>query len=194
VIKRNAFVRKRGLWTSKIEERNLNIFPKLNAFTEDNNVELSETGIERCIREHLINLQSSFSKYFPEKMNDKYSWNRGPSHKVSPPKNDFSLEEEENYIGLAFDNSLKLRFRRQSLTEFWVGVGEEHPDLTKKAINILLPFTTAYLCETGLSGVAAFKTKYCSILNIVSDLRVAISRLQLRYEKLCSKKQPHISH
>jgi hypothetical protein len=62
----NAFVRKIGLWISKIEERNLDMFPKLNAFIEDNNMEISETGIERCIGEHLINLQS-------EKMNDKYS-------------------------------------------------------------------------------------------------------------------------
>jgi hypothetical protein len=69
----NAFVRNTGLWISKIEERNLDMFPKLNAFTEDNNIEISETEIERCIREHLINLQSSFSEYFPEKMNDKYS-------------------------------------------------------------------------------------------------------------------------
>jgi hypothetical protein len=72
----NAFVRKLGLWISKIEKRNLDMFPKLNAFIEDNNMEISEIGKEQCIREHLINLQSSFSKYFPEKMNDKYSWIR----------------------------------------------------------------------------------------------------------------------
>jgi hypothetical protein len=92
--KANAFVRKIGLWISKIEERNLDMFPKLNDFIEDNNMEISETGIERCIREHLTNLQSSFSKYFPEKMNDKYSWIRDLFHEVSPPNNDFSLEEE----------------------------------------------------------------------------------------------------
>jgi hypothetical protein len=62
-----------------------------------------------------------------------------------------------------------------------VGVGEEHPHLSKKAINILFPFATSYLCETGFSGLAALKTKYRSVLNIESDLRVAISRLQPRY-------------
>jgi hypothetical protein len=111
--KANAFVRKTGLWNSKIEERNLDMFPKLNAFTEDNNMELSETGVKRCIREHFINLQSSFYKYFPEKMNDKYSWIRDPFHEVSPANNDFSLEEEENYIDLTSDTSLKLRFRME---------------------------------------------------------------------------------
>jgi hypothetical protein len=119
----NSFVRKIGLCNSKIEERNLDMFPKLNAFIEDNNMEISETEIERCIREHLINLQSSFSKYFPEKMNDKCSWIRDTFHEVSPPNNDFSLQEEENYIDLTSDTSLKLRFRWESLTEFWVGVG-----------------------------------------------------------------------
>jgi hypothetical protein len=90
----NAFVRKIGLWISKIEERNLDKFPKLNAFIEDNNMEISETGVERCIREHLINLQSNFSKYFPEKMNDKYIWIRDPFHEVSPPNNDFSKRKK----------------------------------------------------------------------------------------------------
>jgi hypothetical protein len=141
-------------------------------------MEISETGIERCIREHLINLQSSFSKYFPEKMNDKYSWIRDPFHEVSPPNNDFSLKEEEKYIDLTSDTSLKLRFRRESLTEFLVGVREEYPHLSKKAINNLLRFATSYLCETRFSGVAALKTKYRSMMNIESDLRVAISRLQ----------------
>jgi hypothetical protein len=50
-------------------------------------------------------------------------------------------------------------------------------------MNILLPFATSYLCEIGFSGVAALKTKYRSPLNIESDVRVAISRLQQRYEK-----------
>jgi hypothetical protein len=190
----NAFVRKIGLWISKIEERNLDMFPKFNVFIEDNNMEISKIGIERCIREHLINLQSSFYKYLPEKMNDKHSWIRDPFHDVPPPKNDFSLEEEENFIDFTSDTSLKLRFRRESLTGFWVGIGEEYPHLSKKATNLLLPFATSYLCETGFSGVAALKTKYCSMLNIESDLRVAVSRLQPLYEMLCCKKQPHSSH
>jgi hypothetical protein len=75
-----------------------------------------------------------------------------------------------------------------------VGVGEEYPHLSKKAVNILLHFAISYFCETGFSGVAASKTKYRSMLNIENDLRVAISRLQPRYEKLCCKKQPHTSH
>jgi hypothetical protein len=84
--------------------------------------------------------------YFPEKMNDKYSWIRDPFHEVSPLNNDFSLEEEENYIDLTSDTSLKLR-----------GVGDEYPHLSKKAINIFLPFATSYLRETGFSGVAVKK-------------------------------------
>jgi hypothetical protein len=119
----NAFVGKIGLCIIKIEERDLDMFPKWSVFVEDNIMEISQTGIERCIREHLINLQFSFSKYFPEKMNDKYSWIRDPLHEVSSRNNDFSLEEEENYIDLASDTFLKLRFRKESLTEFWAGVG-----------------------------------------------------------------------
>jgi hypothetical protein len=68
--KENAFVWKMGLWISKIEERNLDMFLKLNAFIEDSNTEISETGTERCIKKHLINLQSSFSKYIFSRENE----------------------------------------------------------------------------------------------------------------------------
>jgi hypothetical protein len=106
----------------------------------------------------------------------------------------FLSKRKKNYIDLTSDTSLKLKLRRESLTDFWVGNGEEYPHLSKKAINILLPFAISYLCETRFSEVAALKTKYHSMLNIESDPRVAISRLQPWYEKLFCKEQPHPSH
>jgi hypothetical protein len=56
-----------------------------------------------------------------------------------------------------------------------MGIGQEAPHLSRKA-------------------VAAMKTNYCSIMNLENDLRVAISKLQPRYDKLCSNKQPHLPH
>jgi hypothetical protein len=64
------------------------------------------------------------------------------------------------------DFSLKVQFPRKSCIEFWVGMVGEFPHLSRKALNILLLFTTSYLCETGLSAEAAIKTKYCSMMNL----------------------------
>jgi hypothetical protein len=164
----------------------------LYAFIEENSLEISKTGIERRIREHLINLQSSFSKYFPEKMNDKYSWIRGPFHEVSP-SNDFSLEEEENYIDLTSDTFLKLRFRRESLTErFGWALEKNTPTPARKLLTS--SFRNLLFVRDWIFRSGSLKTKYRSMLNIESDLRMAISRLQPQYEKLCCKKQPHPSH
>jgi hypothetical protein len=62
--------------------------------------------------------------------------------------------------------------------EFWVGIGGKFPHLGRRALNTLLPFATSYLYETEFSAVAAIKTKYCSMMNLKNDLRVAISKLQ----------------
>jgi hypothetical protein len=95
-------------------------------------------------------------------MNEKYSWIRDIFHEISPPNNDFLLEEEENYIDLTSDTSLKLRFRRESLTEFWVGVGEEYPHLGKKAIVTVL--SPIFGCPTW-SQVFENGPKECGIVN-----------------------------
>lgn len=53
----------------------------------------------------------------------------------------------------------------------------------------LLPLATSYLCEICFSAVASVKTKYRSKLNIENELRVAVSQLCPRFEKIC----PHQS-
>jgi hypothetical protein len=52
--------------------KHLDMFPCLKDFVEENRVETSDTGIDQCIKDHLVNLQSRFSKYFPEAVSDKY--------------------------------------------------------------------------------------------------------------------------
>ena len=66
--------------------------------------------------------------------------------------------------------------------------------MTNKALEILLPFVTSYLCETVFSTVAVLKTKYRSRLMIEKELRITISSLILRFEKICGEKQAQPSH
>ncbi|CAK1595799.1 unnamed protein product [Parnassius mnemosyne] len=44
------------------------------------------------------------------------------------------------------------------------------------------------------SAVAVIKNKYRSKINVEKEIRVAISKLEPRFEKLCSEKQAHPSH
>jgi hypothetical protein len=58
-----------------------------------NSMETSDTGIDQCIKDHLLNLQSRFSKYFPEIVSDKYKWITDLFYADSPQNYDFSVEE-----------------------------------------------------------------------------------------------------
>ena len=90
--------------------------------------------------------------------------------------------------------TLQVEFHTKSLFDFWSGVMKEYPPTSKKAMLVLLPFASSYLCEIGFSAVATLKTKYRSRLNFESDLRVAVSDINPRFDKLCRKKQAHPSH
>ena len=49
---------------------------------------------------------------------------------------------------LSCDRSLNIQYREKSLSAFWLSVSTEYPLLSNRAVNILLPFATTYLCET----------------------------------------------
>ena len=70
----------------------------------------------------------------------------------------------------------------------------EYPLLPNKAVNILLPFATTYLCETAFSALTNMKTKYRSRLVVESDMRVCLSNITPRIDSLCKAKQAHLSH
>ena len=76
---------------------------------------------------------------------------------------------------------------------FWLQVKDDFPNLTNKALEILLPFVT-YLRKTRFSTVAVLKTKYRSRLMIEKELRTAISSMIPRFEKIFAEKQAQPSH
>jgi hypothetical protein len=59
-----AFTGKLGLWVRNLEGKSLNMFSCLKGYGQENGVETSYTVIDRCIKNHLVNLQSRFSKCF----------------------------------------------------------------------------------------------------------------------------------
>jgi hypothetical protein len=90
--------------------------------------------------------------------------------------------------------SLKVQFPRKSYIEFWAGHYRGVPSPQQGSFEHPASFATSYLCVAGFSEVAATRTKYPSVMNLENDLRRVISKFQPRYDKLCSKRQPHPSH
>ncbi|XP_063766181.1 zinc finger BED domain-containing protein 5-like [Eleginops maclovinus] len=184
-----SFSRKLEMWERKIGEGNIDSFQNLHAFLESNNI---QNTIVPCMRAHISALQQHFQRYFSVKDSAQYDWILDPFTAAAPT--DFSTAEEEQFIDITSDSTLKLQFQAKLLTAFWIGVEEDYPLLGGKAMAVLLPFATSYLCEVGFSAVASIKTKYRSKLDIENELRVAISQLPPRFEKICSSKQAHTSH
>ncbi|XP_059366129.1 zinc finger BED domain-containing protein 5-like [Carassius carassius] len=183
-----SFTRKLEMWEQRVTEGNIDSFENLKSFIEVN--KLQNTVIP-CMKAHISALQKHFQRYFPVQDPTQYDWIRDP-FSATPPA-EFSTTENEQFIDVTSDSTMRLEFKSKTLAAFWIGVEKDFPLLGKRALATLLPFATSYLCEIGFSAVASIKTEYRSKLDIENELRVAVSQLQPRFEKICSMKQAHTS-
>ncbi|KAL4131708.1 hypothetical protein QTP88_008982 [Uroleucon formosanum] len=62
-----------------------------------------------------------------------------------------SIKADEELIDISEDTSLKLKFRRNHLIEFWLSAQQKCPTLSTEALKVLLPFSSSHLCEIGFS-------------------------------------------
>lgn len=109
-------------------------------------------------------------------------------------KNLLSLQEEE-LIELQCDRTLKMKFNEVLLDKFWISVKREYPVISVKALNVLLQFSTSYLCEQAFSCLTIIKSKSRNrILSVEEELRVCLSKIRPRISQICSEKQAQVSH
>ncbi|XP_040297427.1 zinc finger BED domain-containing protein 5-like [Bufo bufo] len=185
----NSFTRKLAMWGRRLDEGSTVSFENLQEFVDT--TDYDATSVIPYFKQHISSLIGFFTKYFPEN-SSQYDWVRDPFN--APAPTGFSLAEEEQLIEIPSDSILRLSFTSQTLSEFWLSVEKQYPLLGQRAVHILLPFVTSYLCEIGFSAVAALKSKYRSRLHIEKELRVAVSCFKPRFEKLCMAKHAHCSH
>ena len=69
-----------------------------------------------------------------------------------------------------------------------------YPWLGIHALNILVPFSSTYLCECGFSALLTIKSKARNRLDVESDIRCALSTTSPDIEQLVAKKQGQPSH
>lgn len=78
--------------------------------------------------------------------------------------------------------------------QFWYEQIPAYPSLAVRAMNVLVPFTTTYLCETDFRFNNAENPKWRNRLHVSDDMRIALSVTALRFHALIAQKQQPTSH
>ncbi|KAM9313622.1 SCAN domain-containing protein 3-like [Gastrophryne carolinensis] len=136
-----------------------------------------------------------FEHYFPTTKDPRTGkeWIRDPFIN-KPGESSMSVQEEEQLLEIANDGGLKSTFETTTLPVFWIKAMPEYPEIATTALKSLLPFPTSYLCEAGFSAVTATKTKQRNKLDISKTLRVSLSPITPRWNRLVAEKQAQGSH
>ena len=184
-----AMIKKLNLWLNCTENNKTEVFPTLHEFLCANELSLTDM-MKQEITAHLSALAAQLRKYFP-KSDSSDSWIRHPFTAVPTS---LSISEQESFIEITTDGSLKMEFNQKPLPDFWIGLRTEQPVLAKRAVKTLMPFATTYLCESGFSALTSMKTKWRARLCVENDLRLGLSEIQPNIANLCASCQAHPSH
>ena len=142
---------------------------------------------------HITSLLNGMSKYFNCPDSLIFDWLRNPFQSNATAS--FSFTEKQEFLDIKTNSGLRLEFGNcGDLDSFGIDVAKTHPLIGNKAIGLLLPFPTSYLCEDGFSAVATLKSKYSSKRDVEHEIRAAISKLKPRFDLLCEKHRAHCSH
>jgi len=170
-----------------VQKNQFEMFPSLSVTQESSEV-------MKFVVEHLTALEESLDKYFPDLDISEYDWINDPFDK-NISLTEFSLEEEEELAEIRNNRTLLSKYKNVPLNEFWIHVEKIHDKIGKKALKILLQFSTSYLCEQGFSTLVNIKTnKRMKMEFIEEEMRVCLSTIRPQIKDLCKKKQAQVSH
>jgi hypothetical protein len=191
----NSFLEKIQLWKRRVNKEipNFSSFRRLNELISDEEESIF-VGLKSIVIEHLDCLTDEFMRYFPDFSNEswKYTLTSCPfSTNVNTSPDTF----QEQAIELKNDSRAKIDFNSgSSLEEFLVKYQPIYPEISNEALQVLLQFSSIYLCKSGFSSLAIIKTKHRNRLDVESDLRCSLSNIEPNFKKLSKEKCCQPSH
>lgn len=184
----NAFKHKLKLWRSRVSKRNLSSFPCLNELLQNREESVPDWLSER-VTIHLAALSDELDKYFPKSNNDKEALKNLARDPFKRCVEEIPEELQEEFLEFYNDSTMKDEFRTKTVEEFWVLASSTYPKTSREALQILLQFSSTYLCEAGFSAMASIKTKAQNKLDAAADLRCALSHTTPNIPELVKSKQ-----
>ena len=187
-----AFKEKLALWIKCVKMGNLVNFPCL----EETVTEISTLPPDFVAKivEHMQMLRTSFDGYFScGELQACNNWILNPfMQNLEDVDDDGRIKED--LIDMRHNRRIQMEFTSSQLDHFWASQLEAYPALATKALKVLVPFATTYLCEQGFSCLLHIKTKSRNWLNSEHDMRVALSTKTPRFDAIIEKKQQQRSH
>ena len=144
--------------------------------------------IAQLILNHLDTMLINLDKYFPSISVDQYDWVRSPFVEFEPSEEQFTLTEEEELASVSSNRTLQLKHSELSLDAFWLLVDKKYPAIAKKALRLLVQFSTSYFCAFGFSALTTIKYKRrAQFLSVEDELRVCLSKTPRNLKELYKK-------
>ena len=181
-----AFKEKNTLWIIRVKKGNLVNFPSL-----EETVMEDASPHPDCVSKVVEHLQThciQFGKYFSCGELQTYdNWIRDPFMQNLEDVDDDS-DIKEDLIDLRNNRGTQMEFSTCQLEHFWASQLEAYPTLAKKALEVLVPFATSYLCETGFSCLLHIKTKSRIRFDSQHNMQVALSTKTPRFDAIIEKR------
>ncbi|XP_068208336.1 zinc finger BED domain-containing protein 5-like [Palaemon carinicauda] len=146
VNKLKGFQRKLKSWKSAVQKDDVSNFPSLQ--------QPGYKGlgtVKNLILNHLEQLREAVDKYFPSLSTEKLDWIVSPFELADMAEElDFTAIECDEFLDMSANSTLKVKFEKSDVTlaAFRQETLGEYLNLAKKAISLLLPFSTLYLSST----------------------------------------------
>lgn len=136
----------------------------------------------------MANVIANFKTYFLnlKEKSEQLDWVRNPFTVSENNCGSLPVHLREELVDVSLDCGLQKKFHNNLLTEFWVCVRREHPELGKLALGHLLQFGSTYLYETLFSVMTPIKTKQRNRLcqGLENSLITAVASLPQRIPKI----------
>ena len=193
-----AYHKKLALWKSYATRGKYDMFLELKHYLYDKEV----NTIKQTVIGHLEMLAKKFEDYYGEALtpSEENDLILHPFTGTDLPH--LPLHVTEQFMDMIIEAtnrtsfaSLKEQYPKDSANiHFWASTNPVYPTIPKFVIRKFIPFATIWLCKTAFSALCVLKTKHRNRLDVEADLRLCLSKVKPRLQKLADAKQAQLSH